>query len=87
MQVNEILAEIDREIERLQQARNLLAGSPARRTGGRRAAAPAAPKPETKKRGKRRLSAEGRRRISEALKKRWAERKKASAKTSAKTAK
>lgn len=78
MQVNEILIEIDREIGRLQQARDLLAGS-TNKAGGRRSAS-AAPKPQTKKRGKRRLSAEGRRRISEALKKRWAEKKKASAK-------
>lgn len=78
MQVNEILNEIDREIERLQQARNLLAGSTGAKAGrrGPRAAtsAPAAPK---KRGGKRRMTAEGRRRISEALKARWAERKKA----------
>lgn len=78
MHVNEILTEIDREIERLQQARDLLAGSTGK-SGGRRAAS-AASKPQTKRGGKRKLSAEGRRRISEALKRRWAERKKASAK-------
>lgn len=77
MQVDEILIEIDREIARLQQARDLLAGSTSK--GVARRSAPAAPKPQTKKSGKRKLSAEGRRRISEALKRRWAERKKASA--------
>lgn len=78
MQVDEILIEIDREIERLQQARNLLAGSTGKSTGKRGASA--TPKTATKRRGKRKLSAEGRRRISEALKKRWAERKKSAAK-------
>lgn len=78
MQVNEILIEIDREIERLQQARDLLAGSTGK--GGGRRGTSAASKPQTKKHGKRKLSAEGRRRISEALKRRWAERKKAAAK-------
>lgn len=77
MQVDEILIEIDREIERLQQARDLLAGSTSR--GGARPSASATSKPQSKKHGKRKLSAEGRRRISEALKRRWAERKKASA--------
>lgn len=77
MQVDEILIEIDREIARLQQARDLLAGSTSK--GVARRSAPATPKPQTKKSGKRKLSAEGRRRISEALKRRWAERKKASA--------
>jgi len=83
MQVDQILSEIDREIERLQQARNILAGTTAAR-GGRRATT-AAPKPAKKKRGgRRRMSAEGRKRISEALKARWAERKK---RTSSKTSK
>lgn len=83
MQVDQILSEIDREIERLQQARSILAGTAAPR-GGRRATT-AAPKPAKKKRGgRRRMSAEGRKRISEALKARWAERKK---RTSSKTSK
>lgn len=79
MQVNQIVDEIDREIERLKQARNLLAGGSATGAGRRGAAAQ---KPAKKRRGKRKLSAEGRRRISEALKARWAERKKAAGKAS-----
>lgn len=75
MQVNQILNEIDREIERLQKARDLLAGSTGT-SGSRRVASPT-PSPAKKRRGKRKLSAEGRRRISEALKARWAERRKA----------
>lgn len=83
MQVDQILSEIDREIERLQRARSILAGTTATR-GGRRATT-AAPKAAKKKRGgRRKMSAEGRKRISEALKARWAERKK---RTSTKTSK
>lgn len=79
MQVDQILSEIDNEIARLQQARNILAGGTAAGTRGRRGASAAA-KPAKKKRGgKRRMSAEGRKRLSEALKARWAERKKKAA--------
>ena len=71
MQVSRILAEIDSEIERLQQARNLLVGidgsSNRRHTSS---------KPAKKAARKHRISAEGRRRISEALKRSWAARKK-----------
>ena len=80
MQVDQILSEIDREIERLQQARNILAGTTG--TRGRRRETPDAPKPAKKRGGRRRMSAEGRKRISEALKARWAERKKRAAKAS-----
>lgn len=84
MQVDQILSEIDREIERLQQARSILAGTTTGPRSRRRATATAAaPKPAKKKRGgRRRMSAEGRKRISEALKARWAERKKRAAKSS-----
>jgi hypothetical protein len=80
MQVSQILSEIDGEIERLQQARNLLAGVVVRKAGRRATSAtPKAAKKAKKKTGKKRLSAEGRRRISEALKARWAERRKRAA--------
>lgn len=75
MGVAEILIQIDREIAQLQQARALLGGSasaPARKT----AAAPA-------KRGgkkKRNLTPEGRKRIAEAVKRRWARQKAAAGK-------
>jgi hypothetical protein len=71
--LTEILAQIDREIAVLQQARALLAGSS---TPTRKSAAPAA-KPAKKK---RRLSPEGRKRIAEAVKRRWAEQRKAAGK-------
>lgn len=72
MGVAEILAQIDHEIAQLQKARDLLAGTQAKS----KAASSAAPKPAKKK---RRLTPEGRRRIAEAVKRRWAEQKKAQA--------
>ena len=69
MQVSQILVEIDNEIARLQQARNLLAGESVRGAKRGKAAAKRAP-------SKRRMSAEGRRKIAEAMKRRWAERRK-----------
>ena len=92
MGVAEILATIDREIATLQQAKALLIGSAApvakRKVGRpkkvvavapRKAAvvAPVTAKPAKKK--KRNLSAEGRKRIAEAVKKRWAAQKAAEA--------
>jgi hypothetical protein len=74
--VSEILAQIDREIAQLQQARALLAGTPAA-SAKKAAAAPAAKKPVKKKRN---LTPEGRKRIAEAVKRRWAEQRKAAAK-------
>jgi len=76
-----VIQVIDAEIERLQEARAVLAGSGSKRgpgrpkvaathtTGASHAAQPVA--------HKRRLSAEGRKRIADAMRKRWAERKKA----------
>jgi hypothetical protein len=72
--VAEILSQIDKEIAQLQQARALLGGKAAAATKKTKAA-PAAAKPAKKK--KRNLSPEGRKRIAEAVKKRWAEQKKA----------
>jgi hypothetical protein len=76
--VSEILVQIDREIAQLQQARTLLAGGAAR-ANKKAAAGPAAKKPAKKKK-KRNLTPEGRRRIAEAVKRRWAEQRKAAAK-------
>ncbi len=74
MGVSEILAQIDREIAQLQQARALLGGTAATKT---RKAAVHAGKGVAKK--KRNLTPEGRKRIAEAVKRRWAEQKKAAA--------
>jgi hypothetical protein len=80
MGVSEILATIDQEIAQLQQARALLTGvaaPPAKRKPGRPrkidvAVTPVTTKPAKKK---RKLSPEGRKRIAEAVKKRWAAQK------------
>jgi hypothetical protein len=83
VEVSRIIAEIDTQISKLQQARDLLSGTTAAASKGRgrpkgsknaSAAAPAAaPR-------KRKLSPEGRKRIADAMKRRWAERRKLSAK-------
>ncbi|MHB1021032.1 MAG: hypothetical protein ACYC46_12390 [Acidobacteriaceae bacterium] len=74
MQVSRIIAEIDAQIEKLQQARKLLAGAesvaaktnPGRPRGSKKAATTT----------KRKLSPEGRKRIAEAMKRRWEEHRK-----------
>jgi hypothetical protein len=92
MAFSEILAIIDRDIAQLQQARALLDGSAApaaKKALGRpkkgaaaskktTVVAPSASKPAKKK--KRNISPEGRKRIAEAVKKRWAAQKAARAK-------
>lgn len=76
MQVNQIIQQIDAEIQRLQQARALLSGT-GTTTKGRVGRPPSDPTKAPKVgRKKRRLSAEGRKRIADAMKKRWAERRK-----------
>jgi hypothetical protein len=83
LQVQEIIAEIDQEITRLQQARALLAGTQSRRgrPRGSRNAAKKAPAKTTARpaRAARKMTAEGRKRIADAMRKRWAERKKSKA--------
>jgi len=78
MEVSRILAEIDAQIAKLQQARELLSGDAIKPRG------PGRPKGSTNAPSKRRrhkLSAEGRRRISESQKRRWAEQRKAGSKS------
>jgi hypothetical protein len=69
MDTQQIITELEAERDRLDQAISALRGSlSARRgTGG----------PGKGRRGRRRLSAAAKRRISEMMKKRWAERKRA----------
>jgi hypothetical protein len=84
VEVSRIIAEIDAQISKLQQARALLAGTTApiaragrgRPKGSKNTAAAPAAAPR-----KRKLSPEGRKRIAEAMKKRWAERRKQNAKS------
>jgi len=80
MGVAEILASIDREIALLQQARTLLAetgtiGSKKKAGRPRKEGVSAAPKAAKKK--KRNLTPEGRKRIAEAVKRRWEAQRKA----------
>lgn len=75
MDVSRLVQEIDAEISRLQQARALLSGDSARRGPGRPKSATVGAAPNRRRR-KRRLSPEGRKRIADAMRKRWAERKK-----------
>jgi hypothetical protein len=83
VEVNRIIAEIDAQISKLQQARALLAGTTAaartgrgRPKGSKNTASAATTTPR-----KRKLSPEGRKRIADAMKKRWAERRKQNAKS------
>lgn len=82
MDVSHILEAIDAEISRLQQARQAVAALdgaspvPARRPGRPKGStAPASADAAPRKR-KRNLSPEGRKRIQEAMKRRWADRPK-----------
>jgi hypothetical protein len=86
MALSDILASIDSDIAQLQKARALLTGASApaaKKKAGRprkvaAVVAPAQVKPAKKKK-KRNLSPEGRKRIAEAVKRRWAAQKKAAA--------
>jgi hypothetical protein len=81
MAISDILASIDCDIVQLQQARALLSGGAAptaKKTAGRLKKVVAAPKKAAKK--KRNISSEGRKRIVEAVKKRWAAKKAAATK-------
>lgn len=83
MDVSKIVSEIDAEIARLQQARAALTGLsgtavPVRKRG-RPKGSVNAPKPEGARK-KRNLSPEGRKRIQEAMKRRWAAQRKEAAK-------
>ena len=87
MALTDVIAQIDSEIAILQQARNLLSGSnaaPVEKKAGRgrpkgsKNAVAETPQPATT--AKRKLSPEGRKAIAEAMKRRWAERRKQPAK-------
>ncbi len=72
MSIETILAEIDAEISRLTQVRSLLAGSRAINSTGVRSKNSKGP---GKPRKKRVLSADARKRIADAQRKRWAAQK------------
>lgn len=84
MEVSRIIAEIDAQIAKLQQARALLQGDntapPKAQRGRPKKSAVVAPAAAVKavasSRKKRNLSADARKRIADAQKRRWAERRK-----------
>ena len=84
MAVKEIIALIDAEIAALKEARALLATGSAVTVAKRKAGSPPKVQPDSakapKRKKKRNLSPEGRARIAEAAKKRWAVQRKAAAK-------
>jgi hypothetical protein len=80
VEVSRIIAEIDSQISKLQQARALLAGTVAAAPAGRGRPKGSKSTSVTPTPRKRKLSAEGRKRIADAMKKRWAERRKQNAK-------
>jgi len=81
VEVNRIIAEIDAQISKLQHARALLAGTTTSHTGRGRPKGSKNGAASTKTPRKRKLSPEGRKRIADAMKKRWAERRKQNAKS------
>lgn len=81
MEVSRIIAEIDAQISKLQQARALLAGTST--TVSKGPGRPKGSKNATTAPRKRKLSPEGRKRIADAMKRRWAERRKQAAKAPA----
>ena len=78
MEVSRIIAEIDAQILKLQQARSLLADAsqPPRTGRGRPKGKGSANASTTAGKRKRKLTPEGRKRIADAMKKRWADRRK-----------
>lgn len=80
MNFAKILSEIDQEIARLEQAKALLTGSAAtKKRVGRPVAAATTPKASAGKK-KRNITPEGRKRIAEAVKKRWERQRKTASK-------
>jgi hypothetical protein len=74
MSANDILSLIDTEITALQQARAVIAGAiPKRKPGRPKSTTASTPKPKKK----HKLSAEGRAKIAEGQRKRWAALKRA----------
>jgi hypothetical protein len=83
VEVSRIIAEIDAQISKLQQARELLAGTAVKAGKG-----PGRPKGSKNAKAtprKRQLSPEGRKKIQEAMKRRWAERRIVAAKAASAT--
>lgn len=80
MDVSRILSEIDAEITRLQQARSALTAIAGGTVAPKRGRPKGSANKKSAKTRKRNLTPEGRKRIAEAMKRRWAERRAAVAK-------
>jgi hypothetical protein len=88
--LQDVIAQIDAEISKLQQAKALLSGTETTPTvkksgrgrpkGSKNSVKSAAVKAPAAPKAKRKLSPEGRKAIADAMKRRWAERRKQSAK-------
>jgi hypothetical protein len=76
--VTEILLQIDREIAQLQRAKDLLSGNGNNKVAGN-SIKPASAHPKRVRKKKRNLTPEGRKRIAEAVRRRWERQKKAAA--------
>jgi len=74
LNIQEIVSQIDTEIAKLTKVREALTGIPTKRSPGR-PRLNAIVKPATKKKTKRKMSAEGKARIAAAQKTRWAKLK------------
>ena len=89
MAISEVIAHVDAEIAKLQQVRAMLLGSPSdaprngrgRPKGSKNATTISVATATSPAKTKRRLSPEGRKAIADAMKRRWAERRKAASKT------
>ncbi len=76
MEIDRIVADLRREAERIGKAISALLGSATGTTTTKRGRkAKAAPQVTQKRKRRGRLTPEGRKRLSEAMKKRWAERR------------
>lgn len=88
MALSDVIAHIDAEIANLQQVKLMLSGAAAPKSGRGRpkgsknasTLSAAAAKSPTAPKAKRKLSPEGRKAIADAMKRRWAERRKQTAK-------
>jgi hypothetical protein len=75
LEIDRIVADLRREAERIGKAITALMGSATAGTAKRGRKAKAAPQGIQKRKRRGRLTPEGRKRLSEAMKKRWAERR------------
>ena len=75
LEIDRIVADLRREAERIGKAITALLGSATSGTAKRGRKAKAVPQGTQKRKRRGRLTPEGRKRLSEAMKKRWAERR------------